>query len=108
MLIVADDEHKAGMLEGLTPTSGLNHTAKAQELAEALSDAVWIDRVLGIEYEMDANGNKPEASQAVIDNIRATHFSLSDNLQGKLCASERHQKCDQVKWRVAHTMSVLS
>ena len=69
MLIVADDEHKAGNLEGLSQTSGLNHTARAQETTEVLSDAVWIDRVLGIEYEMDANGNKPEASQAVIDNV---------------------------------------
>ena len=69
MLIVADDEHKAGTLEGLSYGSGLNHTARAQQTTEALSDAVWIDRVLGIEYEMDANGNKPEASQAVIDNV---------------------------------------
>ncbi len=69
MLIVADDEHKAGNLEGLTPTSGLNHTARAQELAETLSDAVWIDRVIGIEYEMNTNGNKPEAAHDVIYNV---------------------------------------
>ena len=69
MLIVADDEHKGGTLEGLTPTSGLNHTARAQDLADILSDAVWIDRVLGIEYEMNANGNKPEAAQDVIDKV---------------------------------------
>ncbi|MDP8269163.1 MAG: C25 family cysteine peptidase [Candidatus Tenebribacter davisii] len=69
MLIVTDDEYKGEHLEGLTPTSGLNHTAKAQELTEVLSDAVWIDRVLGIEYEMDANGNKPEASQDIIYNV---------------------------------------
>ncbi|MDP8202487.1 MAG: C25 family cysteine peptidase [Candidatus Tenebribacter burtonii] len=69
MLIVADDEHKGGILEGLTPISGLNHTARAQELTETLSDAAWIDRVLGIEYEMNTNGNKPEAAQDVIDNV---------------------------------------
>ncbi|NQT64561.1 MAG: hypothetical protein HQ554_00065, partial [FCB group bacterium] len=34
-----------------------------------LSDAVWINRVLGIEYEMNTNGNKPEAAQDVIDNV---------------------------------------
>ncbi|MDA3814596.1 MAG: C25 family cysteine peptidase [Candidatus Cloacimonetes bacterium] len=69
MLIVADDEHKGELLEGLTYTSGLNHTARSQDLSEALSDAVWINRVLGIEYEMNTNGNKPEAAQDVIDNV---------------------------------------
>jgi len=69
MLIVADDEHKGGNLEGLSQSSGLNHTARAQDLAETLSDALWIDRVLGIEYEMDTNGNKPEASQDIIDIV---------------------------------------
>ncbi|MCK5051570.1 MAG: T9SS type A sorting domain-containing protein [Candidatus Cloacimonetes bacterium] len=69
MLIVADDEHKGGTLEGLSYSSGLNHTARSQELAESLSDAAWIDRVLGIEYEMNTNGNKPEAAQDVIDKV---------------------------------------
>ncbi|MDO9577113.1 MAG: C25 family cysteine peptidase [Candidatus Cloacimonadales bacterium] len=69
MLMVVDDEHKGNQLEGLTYNSGLNHTARSQDTAEVLSDAVWLDRVLGIEYEMYPNGNKPEAAQDVIDKV---------------------------------------
>jgi peptidase C25-like protein/flagellar hook capping protein FlgD len=71
MLIVADDEHKSGQLEGISPygISGLNHTYWAQATADSLSNALWIDRVLGIEYEMDPNGLKPDAAQEVIDCI---------------------------------------
>ena len=69
VLLVADDEHKSGILEGLTYYSGMNHTARAQDVVEVLNDEVWVDKVLGIEYEMNANGNKPEAAQDIIDRI---------------------------------------
>jgi Peptidase family C25/Secretion system C-terminal sorting domain len=69
MLIVADDEHKGGGLEGCAYGHGMNHTARAQDTAELLSDAVWIDRVFGIEYEMDNNGNKPDATHDIIEKI---------------------------------------
>ncbi|MFC1898287.1 C25 family cysteine peptidase [Candidatus Cloacimonadota bacterium] len=69
MLMVVDDEHKGGGLEGIYNQSGLNHTARSQDTADSLSNALWIDRVLGVEYEMNANGLKPDAAQEVIDCI---------------------------------------
>ena len=69
VLLVADDEHKAGVLEGLTYNSGLNHTARAQDVAEVLNDGVWVDKVLGIEYDFDEFGHKPEAAQDLINRI---------------------------------------
>ena len=69
MLIVADDEHKNGGLEGCSYEHGMNHTARAQDTAELLSDAVWVDRVLGIEYEMNASGHKPEATHDIIEKV---------------------------------------
>ncbi len=88
MLILADDEWKAGQLEGLTYNSGLNHTARAQDLTELISDAVWVDKLLGIEYDMNAWGFKPEASQSLIEKINdgrlIWHFigHGNDNLLG--------------------------
>ncbi len=68
VLLVADDEHKNGAFEGIIGT-GLNHTLLAQETGELLSRGVYVDKVLGIEYDFDEFGHKPEAAQDIIDRI---------------------------------------
>jgi len=69
MLILADDEHKSGHLEGTGGSFGLNHTWQAQETGEVVSNAVYIDKVLGIEYEFDQYGFKPEANEDLLDKL---------------------------------------
>ena len=69
VLIMADDEHKGDTLEGLSLTSGLNHTARAQDTEDFVSDTIIIDKVLGIEYGFDEYQNKPEARAAQLEKI---------------------------------------
>ncbi len=69
MLIVADDEYKNGQLEGIGYNSGMNHTARAQDASEVLNDGVRVDKILGIEYPMNAAGYKPEAAQDIISAL---------------------------------------
>ena len=69
VLIMADDEHKGDTLEGLSLTSGLNHTARAQDTEDFVSDTIIIDKVLGIEYGFDEYQNKPEARATQLEKI---------------------------------------
>ena len=69
ILIMADDEHKGDTLEGLSSTSGLNHTARAQEAEEFISNSIVVDKVLAIEYGFDEYQNKPEARIAQMEKI---------------------------------------
>jgi len=69
VLIMADDEHKGDRLEGLSPTSGLNHTARAQQTEDFAADTVIMDKVLGIEFDFDEYQNKPEARMAQLNKI---------------------------------------
>jgi len=69
ILIIADDEHKGDTLEGLSSTSGLNHTARAQSAEDFVADTVVIDKVLGIEYDFDEYQNKPEARLEQMEQI---------------------------------------
>ena len=69
VLIMADDEHKGDKLEGLSLSSGLNHTARAQSAEDFITDTIIIDKVLGIEYGFDEYQNKPEARLAQIKKI---------------------------------------
>jgi len=70
ILIVADDEHKRGGLEGIGG-SGMNHTLKAQLTADMIKDSIYVDKVLGIEYEFDEYQNKPDARNDMIDKVNA-------------------------------------
>ncbi len=69
VLILADDEHKKEYLEGLSSTSGLNHSARAQEAEDFIAGTVITDKVLGIEYGFDEYQNKPEARLAQMEKI---------------------------------------
>ncbi len=69
VLIVADDEHKKDYLEGIGVNAGMNHTMKAQLTADLIKDSVYVDKVLGIEYEFDEYQNKPDARNVMIDKI---------------------------------------
>ena len=69
VLIMADDEQKSGLLEGLSLTSGLNHTARAQESEDFVSDTIIMDKVLGIEYGFDEYQNKPEARMTMMEKV---------------------------------------
>ena len=68
ILIVADDEHKSGGFEGIGNT-GMNHTLKAQQTADMIKDSIYVDKVLGIEYEFDEYQNKPDARNDMIDKV---------------------------------------
>ncbi|HHE37515.1 MAG TPA: hypothetical protein ENL20_02955, partial [Candidatus Cloacimonetes bacterium] len=74
MLILADDEHKSGHLEGTGGATGLNHTWQAQETGEVISNAVYVDKVLGIEYEFDQYGFKPDATDDLLDKLNEGRF----------------------------------
>lgn len=69
VLIVADDEHRAGGLEGIGPTAGMNHTMKAQLTANMIKDSVYVDKVLCIEYEFDEYHSKPDARNDIINKV---------------------------------------
>lgn len=69
VLIMADDEHKGDTLEGLSFTSGLNHTARAQEAEDFVADTIIMDKVLAIEYGFDEYQNKPEARISQLEKI---------------------------------------
>lgn len=69
VLMMADDEHKGDSLEGLSLTSGLNHTARAQEAEDFVNGSVFVDKVLGIEYGFDEYQNKPAARIAQMNKI---------------------------------------
>ncbi|MCD6176651.1 MAG: hypothetical protein J7K29_02320, partial [Candidatus Cloacimonetes bacterium] len=69
ILIMADDEHKKGVLEGLSQAHGMNHTARAQDAEDFITDTIIVDKVLGIEYGFDEYQNKPEARMAQIESI---------------------------------------
>jgi hypothetical protein len=68
LLILADDEHKKGSLEG-TSSPGMNHTAWAEDLGEILNKVLFIDKVYGIEYNFDEYQNKPDARDAMLNKI---------------------------------------
>lgn len=69
ILLVADDEYKSGELEGCSANSGMNHTARTEDIANLLPPSIHIDKVYGIEYEFDEYGNKPEASAEIITEL---------------------------------------
>jgi len=69
ILIMADDEHKKGVLEGLSQSHGMNHTARAQDAEDFITDTIIVDKVLGIEYGFDEYQNKPEARIAQIESV---------------------------------------
>jgi hypothetical protein len=80
VLLVADDEMKDGGIEGIDggSTNTMNHTSFAEQTTDVLTPGTLIEKVYGIEYDMDDNGNKPEAKQALIDavneGVRFWHF----------------------------------
>ena len=69
VLIMADDEHKGDGLEGLSYTSGLNHTARAQDAEDFITNTIIMDKVLGIEYGFDEYQNKPDARMTQLEKI---------------------------------------
>ena len=69
VLIMADDENKSDHLEGLSDSDGLNHTYLAQEAEDALSPAIYTEKVLGLEYNFDEYHNKPGAREAMLEKI---------------------------------------
>jgi peptidase C25-like protein len=69
MVIMADDENKDGGVEGFTSNSGLNHTNLAQITQNTLNDGLYVDKVLGLEYNFDEYNNKPDARNALIEKI---------------------------------------
>ncbi|MBN1948303.1 MAG: hypothetical protein JW784_01035, partial [Candidatus Cloacimonetes bacterium] len=68
LMIMADDENKNGALEGITG-DGLNHTLLAQQTENLLNKGVFIEKILGIEYDFDEFNTKPEARDAMISAI---------------------------------------
>ncbi len=69
LLIMADDENKDAGLEGTTTNSGLNHTNLAQETEDLLSEGIWVDKVLGLEYDFDEFNSKPDARDAMVASV---------------------------------------
>jgi hypothetical protein len=69
LLILADDEHKKGSLEGLSTNDGMNHTARAEDVGEVLNKGIFIDKVYGIEYNFDEYQNKPDARDAMLNKL---------------------------------------
>ena len=70
LLIMADDEHKKGSLEGTSgPGAGMNHTARAEDVGVILNKGLFIDKVYGIEYNFDEYQNKPDARDAMLNKI---------------------------------------
>ncbi|HHE38166.1 MAG TPA: hypothetical protein ENL20_06305, partial [Candidatus Cloacimonetes bacterium] len=69
VLIVADDENKSGHLEGTGGSTGLNHTYQAQYTGEILSNGVYVDKLMAIEYGMDEFLQKPEVREDMIERI---------------------------------------
>ncbi len=69
ILLVADDEHKKGSLEGLSTIAGMNHTARAEDIGVVLNKGLFIDKVYGIEYNFDEYQNKPDARDAMLNKI---------------------------------------
>ncbi len=68
ILILADDEHKRGGYEGFG-SSAMNHSRLAQETGELLNDAVYVDKVMAIEYSFDEYQNKPGARESMVTRI---------------------------------------
>lgn len=66
-LLIADDEHKKGHLEGLG-TSHMNHTLKMELTLEALPGRIF-EKLYGIEYPFDSFQNKPGVSEDMISAI---------------------------------------
>jgi len=71
MVILADDEHKDGGVEGYTSNSGLNHTNLAQVTQNAMNNGLYVDKVLGVEYNFDEYNNKPDARNVVIEKVNS-------------------------------------
>ena len=69
LLFLADDEYKCGTLEGIGEGSGLNHTFFAEQTANLLNHNVLIDKVYGIDYTFDENGNKPQTTADLISKL---------------------------------------
>ncbi|KQC09364.1 MAG: hypothetical protein APR54_12935 [Candidatus Cloacimonas sp. SDB] len=69
MVILADDENKDGDVEGFTTNSGLNHTNLAQLTQNAMNDGLYVDKVLGLEYNFDEYNNKPDARDALLEKV---------------------------------------
>jgi len=63
VLILADDQSIG------TEVDFIAHTEHAEITGNMLSKAVLTEKILGIEFEMDDNFNKPEASEIVISEL---------------------------------------
>jgi hypothetical protein len=68
ILLLADDENKSGGMEGFTPSSGMNHTARMEDTIEVLQGRIT-RKIYGIEYPFDAYQSKPGATQDIISNL---------------------------------------
>ncbi len=63
VLILADDQYNSGAI------NQVDHTNNAQINAEQISPAVYVDKVMAIEYELDAFSAKPQVRDLVVDKI---------------------------------------
>lgn len=71
LLLHADDEWNGQSVETV---SGLDHTNLQQIVSENLSPAITHKKVLGIEYPAAENGEKPLATEAMLDAVNEGAF----------------------------------
>ena len=67
LLFCADDEMKTGEIEGSTPLSGMNHSARSDDLMNSIEDYYLKRQVYGIDYEANDDGYKPAARNDIIE-----------------------------------------
>jgi len=69
LLITADDEIRNNQIEGAEPNSQMNHSVRGDYLANSITSNYISQKVYGIDFEADINGEKPEARQAIIESL---------------------------------------
>jgi len=69
LLFCADDEMKTGQIEGINPTSGMNHSGRSDDMMNSIEDYYLKQQVYGIDYEADESGYKPAARDDIIEIV---------------------------------------
>ncbi len=63
VMIVADDQYNSGSI------NQVEHTNNAQTNSEQVSPAIYVEKVMAIEYELDAFNAKPDVRDYVVEKL---------------------------------------
>ncbi|MCF7918422.1 MAG: T9SS type A sorting domain-containing protein [Candidatus Cloacimonetes bacterium] len=98
LLFSADDEMKNGELEGTSSSSPMNHSQKSDELMAAVENPFIIKQVYGIDYEMDENGEKPQAKNDIIATLNegVNLWTFVGHASGTLLGDEHYFQVEDI------------